>query len=277
MIDFNDAIRRSLQENNDEHSHTELDPFTFHASQLAKCPRQCYASKLGLLDTSDALGTFHTGTTIHEYMEAEVAPRLSVETQREVPIEMDIDGLHIVGHADLYEPATNTVYDYKSRANWYKFSPPIQRHLDQVYVYMKALGASQGQIVYLSKADLEVRTWPPQSAGVETFAFEPGRFQDLVEKGQQIAATIIDRGYPTCEDEIPFEKDDCWFCSKESLQFDHLDTKIDPSLDLGLIDASPGDADDGRTTSTPTAADGGEQQPTEDGNEESASTSTAST
>jgi hypothetical protein len=28
---------------------------------------------------------------------------------------------------------------------------------------MKALGASQGQIVYLAKSDLEVRTWPPES------------------------------------------------------------------------------------------------------------------
>jgi hypothetical protein len=227
MIDFESAIQSTLIQLNDEHSHTELDPYTFHPSQLAKCPRQCYNSKLGLLDHTDALGTFHTGTTIHEFMENEVIPDLDVETQREVAIEMEMDGLTIIGHADLYEPGTNTVYDYKSRANWYRFNPPIERHLDQIYLYMKALGASQGQIVYLAKSDLEVRTWPPESAGIDAFGPDPGRVQDLLEKGKHIAATIIDEGYPTSKEDIPFKKCDCWLCEKESLRFDHLQMDAD--------------------------------------------------
>jgi hypothetical protein len=227
MIDFEAAIQSTLTRLNDEHSHTELDPYTFHPSQLAKCPRQCYTSKLGLLDNTESLGTFHTGTTIHEFMEEEVIPDLDVDTQREVPVKMEVDGLTIVGHADLYEPGTNTAYDYKSRASWYRFSPPVQRHLDQVYLYMKALGASQGQIIYLAKSDLEVKMWPPQSADIDIFTLDPTRVQDLIKKGKHIAATIIDAGYPTGPDEIPFEKCGCWLCKKETLRFDHLQTDVD--------------------------------------------------
>lgn len=244
MIDFESAIQSTLVRLNDEHSHTELDPYTFHPSQLAKCPRQCYNSKLGLLDNTDALGTFHTGTTIHEFMENEVSSVLDVETQREVAIETEMDGLTIVGHADLYEPGTNTVYDYKSRASWYRFNPPIQRHLDQVHLYMKALGATQGQIVYLAKSDLEVRTWPPESAGTDAFGLSPGRILDLLEKGKYIAATIINKGYPTSEEEIPFEKCDCWLCEKESLRFDHLQTDVDPTAVLNALAAEADDAAD---------------------------------
>ena len=244
MIDFESAIQSTLIQLNDEHSHTELDPYTFHPSQLAKCPRQCYNSKLGLLDHTDALGTFHTGTTIHEFMETEVIPNLDVETQCEVAIEAEMNGLTVVGHADLYEPGTNTVYDYKSRANWYRFSPPIERHLDQVYLYMKALGASQGQIVYLAKSDLEVRTWPPESAGIDAFGLDPGCVQDLLEKGKHIAAVIIDEGYPTSGEEIPFEKCGCWLCEKESLRFDHLQTDIEPTAPLNALEAEADDAAD---------------------------------
>lgn len=244
MIDFVSTIQSTLTRLNDEHSHTELDPYTFHPSQLAKCPRQCYNSKLGLLDHTDALGAFHTGTTIHEFMENEVIPSLDVETQCEVAIETEMNGLTIVGHADLYEPGTNTVYDYKSRASWYRFNPPIERHLDQVYLYMKALGASQGQIVYLAKSDLEVRTWPPESAGIDAFGLDPGRVQDLLEKGKHIAATIIDEGYPTGKEDIPFEKCDCWLCEKESLHFDHLQIDVDPTTALNALAAEVDDTTD---------------------------------
>lgn len=239
MIDFESALQSTLTRLTNEHSHTELDPYTFHPSQLAKCPRQCYASKLGLLDNTDSYGTFRMGIQIHEFMEQQVGPYLDVETQREQPIQMEVDGLTIVGHADCYEPDADIVYDYKSRANWYRFSPPIERHLDQIYIYMRALNASRGQIVYISRADLEVQTWPPQSAGIDTFAFEPARFQDLIAKGKRIAATIIEHGYPTAPDEIPFEKCDCWFCKQETLQFDHLQSDIDPvTADKAAADAA---------------------------------------
>lgn len=241
MIDFESAIQSTLTRLNDEHSHTELNPYTFHPSQLAKCPRQCYNSKLGLLDHTDALGTFHTGTTIHEFMENEVSPSLDVDTQREVAIETEMNGLTIVGHADLYEPGPNTVYDYKSRASWYRFNPPVQRHLDQIFLYMKALGASQGQIVYLAKSDLEVRTWPPESAGIDAFGLDSGRVQDLFEKGKHIAATIIDEGYPTSKEDIPFEKCDCWLCEKESLRFDHLQIDADPTAARNVLAAEADD------------------------------------
>lgn len=249
MIDFESAIQTALARTTDQDSHIELDPYTFHPSQLAKCPRQCYTSKLGLLDNTADYGTFYTGTAIHEFMETEVVPCLDVETKREHPITLDADDLTIIGHVDCYEPGDDIVYDYKARANWYKFSPPVQRHLDQIFLYMRALNASRGQIVYISKADLEIRTWPPDSAGVDTFAFDPARFHDLIEKGKQIATTIIDSGYPTSADEIPFEKCGCWLCEKESLRFDHLQLDGGPVSVSSTAPTPSADSDDTGTDS----------------------------
>lgn len=243
MIDFESALQTALDRVTDQDSHTELDPYTFHPSHLVKCPRQCYTSKLGLLDNTESYGTFYTGITIHEFMETEVVPNLNVTTKREHPVTLDVDGLTIVGHVDCYEPGDDIVYDYKARANWYKFSPPIQRHLDQIFLYMRALNASRGQIVYISKADLEVRTWPPQSAGVDTFAFDPARFHDLVEKGKRIAATILENGYPASPAEIPFEKCGCWLCEKETLRFDHLQISSDPMLASSAAPNAPATKD----------------------------------
>lgn len=60
-------------------------PVHFPPESARKVP--CQNSKLGLIDHTDALGTFHTGTTIPEIMGNEVIPNLNVEAQREVAID----------------------------------------------------------------------------------------------------------------------------------------------------------------------------------------------
>jgi len=87
--------------------------------------------------------------------------------------------------------------------------------------------------VSFAKSDLEVRTWPPESPGIDAFGLDPERVQVLLEKRKHIAATIIDECYPTSEGDIPFEKCNCWLCEKESLRFDHLQmlTPPPPSTD----------------------------------------------
>ena len=159
---FESAIQSTLIRLNDEHSHTEFDPYTFHPSQLAKCPRQCYTSKLGLLDHTDALGTFHTGPPSTSSWKTKSSRTSTSKPSAKSPSKWRWTSHH---HRSRRSVRARHQYSlgYKSRANWYRFTPPIERHLDRIYLYMKALGASQGQIVYLAKSDLEVRTWPPES------------------------------------------------------------------------------------------------------------------
>ena len=78
-------------------------------------------------------------------------------------------------------------------------------------------------------------------ARIDASGLDPGRVQDLLEKGKHIAAAIIDEGYPTSEGDRPFEKCDCWLCEKESLRFDHLQVDANPT---SALDEHPVEADD---------------------------------
>jgi hypothetical protein len=214
-IDWEAHLARTLHVAEDEDSHTERDPVTFHPSQLARCKRQAVISKFGLDDhDTDTLGTFHVGTLIHEFLEASFSGRFpgvhheqAIEQQYE-----DADGeIVVTGHADVWDEHHGVVYDWKTRNGWYKFEPPTERHLDQLTLYMDALDAEAGQVVYLNKADLEVRTWPEDG----TFAFDTDRRDALLEKAREIRAAIEQVGDITSRADVPFAPCDCWICSQE--------------------------------------------------------------
>lgn len=215
-IDFGAAVDAALQAERDPESHRELDPRVFHASQIGYCKRQCYLSKLGLKDTTDALGKFKAGTMIHEFMENEASRYLPDRLEHETAVENEIDGIRFVGHADCFDPENGVVYDFKSRSGWYKHNPPTQRHLDQLYIYMAALRAREGRVVYINKSDpADQRPYP--EAG--TFEYDASRVAELVAKAQEIRDEIIRNGLPASADEVPFEKCGCWVCDNENLDF----------------------------------------------------------
>ena len=211
-LDFEGAVDGALQEANDPESHVERDPSVFHPSQIARCERRAYCSKLGLDDQSDILGVFQTGTLIHEFLEDYLADQFPhADFEREISLETD--GIEFVGRTDCYDPETNAVYDFKTRASWYNFDPPTQRHLDQMYVYMAALDAEYGQVVYLSKGDLEVRTWPEDGF----FEFSEERFNELIAKARRIALVLEEQGIADSVEDIPFDRCGCYFCQEEVL------------------------------------------------------------
>lgn len=210
-IDFAGELQEALVELEDLESHTEYEPSVIHASQIGYCERQAYLAKFGLKDNTDALGTFRIGTMIHEFIEEQLGSRLP-HCKFEIPINTAIDGIEFVGRADCYDPISGAVLDVKSRHGWYKFSPPTQRHIDQLLVYMDALDAQCGQVVYVSKKDLEVRTWPEDNY----FEFDQERFDHLVEKAKTIRDSAK-AGVPTKADDIPFAPCGCWVCDNETL------------------------------------------------------------
>jgi len=243
MIDFKREIKRAVHDAQTDDSHTERDSGTFHPSQCGMCKRQMYLGKLGLKDMTDAYGFFHSGTLIHEWLEdalnvGAVAHEMSVETT----VEHEGRELVFTGHCDVYDPVESVVYDFKSRGGWHRFSPPKDSHLDQLHVYMKALGVERAQIVYINKkCTTDVRTWPPsqdaewyESDEDETdysqqqyIQFDEDRWQSILDRVSDVATTIElhghDRHPPTDPEDIPFESCQdagngyCYPCDREVL------------------------------------------------------------
>lgn len=215
MIDFEEAVQDALESAEDDGSHIEEDPAVFHPSQLVRCDRRAYCSKLGIDDQRDILGTFRTGTLIHEFLEDHLALPEGVVFEEDTERHTN-RGITIKGRADVIDREAGVVYDFKTRSGWYKFDPPNQRHCDQLHLYMACLdGVDRARVVYLSKKDMEVRQWPEDSL----FSFDAARVDALLARAERIRDVIEADGPAGSADEIPFEKCDCYFCSQETLRF----------------------------------------------------------
>jgi len=77
----------------------------------------------------------------------------------------------------------------------------------------EALPEYDCQVVYLSKSDLEVRTWPEDGF----FEFSEERFDELVAKARRIALVIEEQGIADSVEDVPFDRCGCYFCQEEEL------------------------------------------------------------
>lgn len=223
-----DLVDEALRREADDDSHVEADPNVIHASQIGYCDRRAYCSKLGLDDHSEIRGVFQTGTLVHEWLEEhvrEIHDGDVVEPEADASITVppraygNDEPITFLGTADLVDHRDGCVVDYKTRSSWYNFDPPTVRHVDQLLVYMAALGVVRGRIVYISKSDLETRCWPEEGY----VRFDPERFGELVRKAERIGDAVREHGIAGHADEIPFETcggehgEDCYFCQQETL------------------------------------------------------------
>jgi len=230
-LQFERVVENKLraQEAEEEGSHTEYDPSVFHPSSVGYEPWNVVVKKLGI-ETHDTelLGIFEMGNLVHEFVQDAVTEQSGndVDIGIEVPVEHEEDGLRFEGHADIYDPASDTVYDIKSRGGWYHFDPPNDRHLDQLHCYMRALDASRGQVVYVNKKNLEVRTYPEDGG---TFEFDEARWADIVSRCHRVRTALKYEGIPTTEDEIPFDRPDNFYANNTDLCFDTV-TDADGNL-----------------------------------------------
>lgn len=216
-IDFEVLIQEGCKDD-DEDSHTEFDPKVFHPSNVGYHPWLMLVNKLGLSDKSGLAGTFQMGTLIHEFVQRQFYAHGNDSIHIEKSVEFEEDGLVFTGRADLYD--NNVVYDLKSRNGWYNFSPPVERHVDQLHCYMRGLDADYGQLIYLSKKDMEVRTWPEGAP----FTFDENRWTAIKERCTRVRDALYEEGIPQSEDEIPFDKpdddhDQSYFVESTNLDF----------------------------------------------------------
>lgn len=227
-INFQEDLQQKLVERNG-HSHTELDKTTFRASSVGYCERQILLSKLGVKNfDADTQGRFQTGDFIHDYIQENILPKYA--TKHENQVEVQLGEITIKGHYDCFDPQNEVVYDFKSRSSWYRFSPPSDRHLDQLEVYMRALGVTRGLMVYVSKSDLTVETYPDYfgQSNEREDVDEQGelvkssdeRWNKIIDKVQNVRDYLKENGYPTSEEDVnaafkPCNNSDCMGCKFE--------------------------------------------------------------
>lgn len=206
---------------------------------MGYCPRQILLSKLGVKRfPADTQGRFQTGDFIHEYIQDRILP--GHLTMHENQVTVDVDGLTLKGHYDCFDG--QIVYDFKSRGSFYRFNPPYDRHIDQLHVYMKALGVQHGLMVYVSKSDLSVETYPDyfgtSSERDDTadehgqlIEFDERRWQRIVEKAKTVHEVLEAEGFPSSMDDVDqlFQQcgnADCMGCKFEDqnvFDFSHIE------------------------------------------------------
>lgn len=227
-INWDETMEAVLREAEYTNSHREINPRVFHPSQVNKCKRQCYISKLNLgKNTPIDLGQFRIGTLIHEFLE-EYLPRVEDNVIMEMDIEYERDGIKFVGNCDCFhwdEDDTYYVYDFKSRSSLsYRFDPPYDYQIDQLQIYMASIDADYGSIVHLSKkklvnTDEDKDDWWIEVCP-ENIELDMDRVDKLTEKAKEIATAIEVKGLPESKEDIPFDKCGCWLCNNENIDDD---------------------------------------------------------
>lgn len=220
-INWKQKLEEALQKDSEDHDEHEEDTEdgVFHASWLGYCPRNILLSKQGIKENdAESLGRFMVGTLVHEFMEEEVSKVLPdhVEMEESIP-DIEQGDLTFVGTADAVDHENEVIYDFKTRANWYKFNPPIDRHIDQLQVYMKAFGYDKAKVVYISKSDMEIKTWPEEEE--DFIERDNSSYYQLVAKAYEVYDFIQDKGGINSVEELneAFKPCDFYFCGDESL------------------------------------------------------------
>jgi len=264
MIEFEEQISSILAA--DTSDLYERDPETFFAAHIGFCPRQLYVNKLGLSKSDTYWGKYRVSRLIQNYFEQQLSDR-NPTLETEVSLEIDEGPVRFLGRCTLYDPDDEIAYVLKVRNGWYKFSPPVDRHLDQLHIYMQGLGVERGKLVYVSKNDLsDIREWPRSDADSSVIQFDESRYERLVTKAKRIRNQIWTHGIATTEAEIPIERCGCYFCQEESLAFPDTSSPVsdgsnrsapDPSGDEGCVAERAVETcvTDGTAQSSPVEAD----------------------
>jgi hypothetical protein len=218
-IDFHDELQRELERQNEieskkHESNPKNNPFKFSPSQLG-CRRQIYLKKCGLLETP--LGIFKMGTMIHEFMEETMKRRLN-NAQFEKSCFIEKDDIKFSGRFDCYDPDNRVIYDFKTKNSFYKYQPRDEQYLDQLTVYMAAVGVGRSKLVYISKNNLEIRQYPRSGF----FRFDPDRFEDIIDRCTDVGLELMYKPIASSPNEIPFDgctEENCRGCKYESLDF----------------------------------------------------------
>ena len=247
MIDFQETVASILAAESNQFY--ERDPETFFASQIGFCLRQLYVNKLGLTESETLRGKYKAANLIQSYFEQEIGDQ-HPELETSQSVHLDEGLVQFAGTCTFFNPEKKVVYGLKVRNGWYQFSPPIERHIDQLQVYMRGMDVDRGKLIYVSKNDIgDIREWPSPDAEFPFVELNKERYNRLVEKATTVRNQIWKHGIASRPGEIPFEKCECYFCREESLTFS---------------DATPTEGKSSSTHLTSNSINGGDKDPVKD-------------
>lgn len=141
---------------------------SWHISKLGQCPRGTFLERLGKdPDTTfdeRTLRVFDMGKKVEDWLIDLLRKQAEVEDQ----VRVEDKELNISGYIDVIvkKGDEKKVYEIKSknsRAFWYmvkKGEGAMQQHRMQLWTYLYLLKEEEGEIVYVSKDDLEIQQYP---------------------------------------------------------------------------------------------------------------------
>lgn len=198
----------------------------FHPSQAAACMRQLWFARRNAPINKSSSGTdllrehliFETGTYIH-VMFQNLCERAGLLEQREVMV-CD-DDQRIIGHADgiVKVPAENgksirSLLEIKTinARGFTSLRGPHESHRRQVTIYMKLLGLTQTNIVYLNKDKHEAREF--------VIPFDDKFYRKTVLPRIQTYFEVIKQDTPPDKEGFNPNSMPCLFCSFSRVCFD---------------------------------------------------------
>lgn len=212
MEDIKTLIEQRILNDAEELERAREIPESYHASSVGFCERQIFLTKLhakmfGLKEKSEMT----VGSCIHYFVQGIKTVKDLFDI--EVPIKYQIEGspVFIVGKADLVLKEFPYVIDIKSsKSLMYLQNSPMSHQVPQLLVYMKCLGADEGELLYIEKATFIMLQ--------HKIKFNQELFDQTCKKVVRVYEAIKKwENDGAFNKKIPFLPCGCYFCRNEIL------------------------------------------------------------
>jgi len=174
-VDLNDIINQAIDEYLERET-KELKIGVYYPSMIPYCLRRLYyLYTLGPKKISkEKLRIFHAGNIIHEFIKNVLKKSENIKlVENEGEFTLSFKDLKIKGRFDniiiIQGYNEKIVIEVKSIKSFSKFNKkkwkweevklPYKEHIDQLILYLHALNIKLGAIVYVSKMDLQTKTF----------------------------------------------------------------------------------------------------------------------
>jgi hypothetical protein len=204
MMNFGTVLREQIMAPSD-HGKDDVEE-TYHPSSSGYCLRQMLLSKIKKKEfTYVDRGGLLIGTILHEWIQSKVEKEGIIE--QKIKLNVPDSNLHFLGSVDFLHNVDKEPYDFKTTSNLYyvkKAGKPSVEHKYQLNLYMEAVGAQKGYIVYMDKRNLQHIQF-----GIKR---NPAILEEIYAKTKEIHKAYLEYKETKI---IKYDKCGCWLCKRE--------------------------------------------------------------
>jgi len=191
-----DNVQKAIDKSLYREGHVRRDK-VFYASEVGSCKRKIYYKHFDPRNESlYVLKSMMMGTIIHDWIQ-EKAKEQGAETERRVSVPDLETGLVISGRIDILSEWMPI--ELKTTSNLRYTVEPSPSHIDQIMLYMCAINAPEGKLVYVDKRNLEMKEF--------TVTYDKNRVKEILKRMNEIHTKIETKTLPD-----KCEKDSAWMC-----------------------------------------------------------------